>query len=112
MTPDAALEAAARPWMARDHTTDDEALAAALRAWLAWWDSGITDGLRRAGLDDLSADEVRELAQMLRGHRVQRVSEDAGVLHSEHHPGTFVPTLDSCPEHERADYEAMVRRSP
>jgi hypothetical protein len=37
------------------------------------------------------------------------IADEANVLHSEHHPGTFVPTLDSCPEHDRADYEARVR---
>ena len=106
--PDAALEAAARPWLDLEHGPRDEALAVALRAWLAWFDAGVTDGLRRAGLEDISDEEIRDLAQMLRSHRVRRVSRDAEVLHAEHHPGTFVPSLDSCPEHERADYEARV----
>lgn len=39
----------------------------------------------------------------------KRIARDAEVLHSEYHPGTFVPDLDSCAEHERADYEARVR---
>jgi histidine triad (HIT) family protein len=42
--------------------------------------------------------------------REGRIGRDAEVLHAEHHPGTFVPTLDSCPEHGRADYEDRVRR--
>lgn len=37
------------------------------------------------------------------------VGREAEVLHSEHHPGTFVPTLDSCPGHERAEYERLIR---
>ena len=36
------------------------------------------------------------------------IAREAEMLHAEHHPGTFVPTLDSCTEHERADYEARV----
>ena len=106
--PDAALEAAARQWLAIEHAPH-EALAVALRAWLAWFDAGVTDGLRRAGLEDISDEEIRDLAQMLRSHRVRRVSRDAEVLHAEHHRGTFVPSLDSCPEHDRADYEERVR---
>ena len=38
------------------------------------------------------------------------VSEYADVLHAEHHPGFFVPTLDSCPEHDRAEYEGLAAR--
>ncbi len=37
------------------------------------------------------------------------IPREAEVLHAEHHPGTFVPTLASCTEHERADYEAMIK---
>jgi hypothetical protein len=41
--------------------------------------------------------------------RAAETGDEAEVLHAEHHPGTFVPSLDSCPEHDRADYEARVR---
>lgn len=40
---------------------------------------------------------------------VDDVHSHAEVLHAEHHPGTFVPSLDSCPVHERADYEERIR---
>jgi hypothetical protein len=43
-----------------------------------------------------------------RAERRMSGSQYAEVLHAEHHPGTFVPTLDSCREHERADYEALA----
>lgn len=33
---------------------------------------------------------------------------DPEVLHAEHHSGTIVPTLDSCTEHTRAEYEALA----
>jgi hypothetical protein len=36
------------------------------------------------------------------------IRERAEELHAEHHAGTFVPTLDSCPEHTRAEYEQFV----
>lgn len=38
------------------------------------------------------------------GLRVQ-----AEMLHAEHHTGSYVPALDSCPEHSREEYEAKVR---
>ena len=41
---------------------------------------------------------------------VSDISRDAEVIHAEHHPGTFVPSLDSCPVHERAEYEQIARR--
>jgi histidine triad (HIT) family protein len=41
--------------------------------------------------------------------REDDVAYEADVLHSEHHLGTVVPTLDSCEDHDRADYEARVR---
>ena len=39
----------------------------------------------------------------------EHVAQLAEVIHAEHHPGTFVPDLDSCPEHTRAEYEQLVR---
>jgi hypothetical protein len=49
----------------------------------------------------LSADAQQESARA--------VARDAEVMHSEHHAGTFVPDLDSCPDHERSEYERTVR---
>jgi hypothetical protein len=43
------------------------------------------------------------------GKTFGEISAEAEVLHAEHHPGTFVPSLDSCEEHTRAAYEARVR---
>lgn len=37
------------------------------------------------------------------------IKEYAEVLHAEHHPGTFVPALDECPEHSREEFEAMIQ---
>lgn len=47
---------------------------------------------------DLGADREREALDY------------ADVLHAEHHPGVFVPSLDSCPEHDRAEYERLAER--
>lgn len=33
----------------------------------------------------------------------------AEELHAEHHQGVIVPDLDSCPDHDRGDYEARVK---
>jgi hypothetical protein len=37
------------------------------------------------------------------------VHDLAEALHAEQHPGTFVPSLDGCPEHTRREWEAVVR---
>ncbi len=37
------------------------------------------------------------------------IARRAEEIHAEHHPGYFVPSLDSCPEHTRAEYEQLVR---
>lgn len=50
---------------------------------------------------------VADAVQMING--LSSVAREAEVLHAEHHPGTFVPSLDSCTEHERAEYEQRVR---
>lgn len=50
---------------------------------------------------------VADAVQMI--NELSSVAQEAEVLHAEHHPGTFVPSLDSCPEHERAWYEQRVR---
>lgn len=34
----------------------------------------------------------------------------AEALHAEQHSGTFVPSLDGCPVHNRKDWEDLVRR--
>ena len=55
-------------------------------------------------------DEIRQLAAAETGRARQRkISERAEEIHAEHHYGYLVPSLDSCPEHDRADYEAMVQ---
>jgi hypothetical protein len=36
------------------------------------------------------------------------IAEHAELLHAEHHSGTFVPTLDSCDEHTREEYEQLA----
>jgi hypothetical protein len=60
----------------------------------------------RAAYERLDADAHAEHVRAV----CERVACNAEVLHSEHHPGTLVPSLDSCPEHDRADYEGRVRR--
>jgi len=40
--------------------------------------------------------------------RQAEVRERAGEIHAEHHPGYIVPSLDSCPVHTRAEYEALA----
>lgn len=50
------------------------------------------------GLPDAGADSARQ----------REISERAEEIHAEHHYGVIVPSLDSCAEHERADYEALV----
>jgi hypothetical protein len=55
----------------------------------------------RRSYERLSADAEQEGAKS--------VARDAEVMHSAHHPGTFVPDLDSCPDHERSEYERTVR---
>jgi hypothetical protein len=37
------------------------------------------------------------------------ISARAEEIHAEHHSGYIVPSLDSCPEHTRAEYEDFVR---
>jgi len=55
-------------------------------------------------------DEHRQCAWQAQAEQPRSwVTEHAEELHAEHHSGTFVPTLDSCPEHDRADYEDRVR---
>ena len=39
----------------------------------------------------------------------QQVREHAEVLHAERHSGLLVPTLDSCGQHSRAEFESMAR---
>lgn len=43
--------------------------------------------------------EYERLSGLVAAESDSRVTRDAEVLHSEHHPGTLVPSLDSCPEH-------------
>lgn len=38
-----------------------------------------------------------------------RLWQQAEVLHAEQHPGTFVPSLDSCAEHDVEDYLTLAR---
>ena len=84
----------------RDLITEARRMSAILRAR-----EGDTD--RLAGwLIDALADLAERVAQERGAHDVAR---DAEILHAEHHPGTFVPSLDSCTVHERADYEQRVR---
>jgi hypothetical protein len=40
--------------------------------------------------------------------RAREIAQRAEEIHAEHHPGYIVPSLDSCPEHTRAEYEALV----
>lgn len=79
--PDAALEAAARPWLTQTHTGADEVLVKALAAWVA------------------AKGAATEAA----------IARHAEMIHATQHSGTFVPTLDDCPEHDRGDYENRVR---
>lgn len=37
-----------------------------------------------------------------------RLRQQAEVLHAEHHTGKFVPTLDSCTEHDTEDYLTLA----
>jgi len=57
-------------------------------------------------IECVAAAAVRGAMQVL---GARNISQDAEILHAEHHPGTFVPSLDSCSVHERSDYEQIVR---
>ena len=37
------------------------------------------------------------------------IAQRAEVIHAEHHPGYIVPSLDSCAEHTREEFEHLVR---
>jgi hypothetical protein len=52
-------------------------------------------------------DDYRAARAIIQGHT--DVDREAEELHAEHHPGYIVPSLDSCPEHDQAEYEQMVR---
>lgn len=36
------------------------------------------------------------------------IGQHAEEIHAEHHSGYIVPSLDSCPEHTRSEYEALA----
>jgi hypothetical protein len=40
--------------------------------------------------------------------RAELIAQRAEEIHAEHHPGYVVPSLDSCTEHTRAEYETLV----
>ena len=54
-------------------------------------------------IDEAGAEIERLLAETQR----REVSKRAEEIHAEHHSGYIVSSLDSCPEHTRAEYEAM-----
>ena len=62
----------------------------------------------------LSMEEWRDLCRAVsslgpdlkEGQRV--TAARAEEIHAEHHSGYIVPSLDSCPEHTRAEYEAIA----
>jgi hypothetical protein len=69
------------------------------------------DSISRDAAEAIAYAAVRDYAAYISAR--ETASDDARaaeVLHAEHHPGTFVPSLDSCPVHERADYEERVRQ--
>lgn len=92
-----------------------EAKTAAVSEGMQWIaglaeDTGADPAKLRAALPELlEAAAFAAVQAERRVAAVRDIARDAEVLHSEHHPGTFVPTLDSCPVHERADYEQRVR---
>ena len=43
------------------------------------------------------------------GHQRSEIADRAESLHTRHHGGVIIASLDTCPRHSRAAYEAMVR---
>jgi hypothetical protein len=50
-----------------------------------------------------------ELSEGNPATRAAEIAQRAEEIHAEHHAGYIVPSLDSCDEHTRAEYEALVR---
>lgn len=50
-----------------------------------------------------------ETGQPCKGAEDREIAERAEEIHAEHHSGYIVPSLDSCDEHTRAEYEELVR---
>jgi hypothetical protein len=78
---------------------------------LAWWSAAslvlalnASETCRRSAAAEGDKRAAIKRAALLAADTAERAEE----IHAEHHDGYIVPSLDSCPDHDRASYEALV----